>query len=900
MWTGPRLLLLLLGLAATTVIGFQPAARHYDVKFGLQQQRQQWTAGVQAHRTSLFSVSGTDEDEETPSFPKRFRSIIKNTVKKVVPRSFQKSLPRIRFGVSSLALATAVLTGSVFRIQPARASAPVMALPKAEGRDPVTEAMGVHDRKMAAQAQRELTEMAVTARQIEAEQGESARVRFEKEFKEAQVQKAAAKIAGLQQLKRELLDQGLCPFTDMEGQRQVVAYEKGVDLAKVQGTPFYLEKEWETKSPARSMKVKKAANRQVIACMVQDMKNRGIDPLDYFEKHQDQTEAILDMSAEQAARLVQQYQANLEEYGQITVPKEGELSAKEKLAQLQKNDPRIAKEEAKRLKAEAKAKAAEQKHAAKAEKARLQAEAKAAKLSAKQEANRMKEQAKQAAVAAASAGIAGAAGAVQETAEGISDNLSLSSPQDTASMEQQQQSLADSNGEFCSIDPVAAAASSSTASAAASTRQTTTSSTAVIPKAVVAFAVAGGGGYAVKVYREKAAADEEQRQKQLRLLMNGVQSSSPTPAPALEEMETTTFSAKPVKQSTSVKKSISSPVPSPSDSTATTTPTTTKKKGLGIKNVFGKKKSERETDLMALVSSKANAPEFATTLAKILTFGAPGRFPSVLALPGGMPLNAFELESAKQILVDAQEQAGLTVNKSAEVFANVVNCMLIDIVDLASTSLKEKDDMVTIDAINIVVDFMNHAATLYSSIAEGVTINPVTYGGDLSKSKLEQMYSTYASSAMLNMANVSEDFDARVSMLQDVFQINAKKAEGLAAKAMQKRMMEMLKDGKGMEGMEEMMKSMGGLDGLAGLGTGADGDGGEGPSPEELMQMLTSLKELKDSGSIPPEEFDTVKKQFHEAFGSSIDDVVKEADANNEELSSTDQELLKLMKSIMD
>jgi hypothetical protein len=100
----------------------------------------------------------------------------------------------------------------------------------------------------------------------------------------------------------------------LEGQRQVVALEKGVDLGKIQGTPFHLEKEWEAKRPERSMMVKKAANRRVVACMVQDMINRGIDPLEYFEKHQDQTEAILNMKSEQAERLVQQYEANLELY----------------------------------------------------------------------------------------------------------------------------------------------------------------------------------------------------------------------------------------------------------------------------------------------------------------------------------------------------------------------------------------------------------------------------------------------------------------------------------------------------------------------------------------------------------------------------------------------------------
>merc|ERR1712176_264985 len=99
--------------------------------------------------------------------------------------------------------------------------------------------------------------------------------------------------------------------------------------------------------------------------------------------------------------------------------------------------------------------------------------------------------------------------------------------------------------------------------------------------------------------------------------------------------------------------------------------------------------------------------------------------------------------------------------------------------------------------------------------------------------------------------------------------------------------------GKGMGGMEGMEGMMGGMPGLEGM-LGADG---EGPSPEELKQMLLSLKEMKDSGAIPPEELETVKQQFKEAFGSTVDDVIKEGEDGG--ISSEDRELLDLMKSIL-
>merc|ERR1711937_782933 len=111
-------------------------------------------------------------------------------------------------------------------------------------------------------------------------------------------------------------------------------------------------------------------------------------------------------------------------------------------------------------------------------------------------------------------------------------------------------------------------------------------------------------------------------------------------------------------------------------------------------------------------------------------------------------------------------------------------------------------------------------------------------------------------------------------------------------KAMQKNMMEMMKSGKIPEGMEGMMEGMEGL--LPGM------DGGEEPDPEQLKEMLRALKEMKDSGSLPESELAEVRKQFKDAFGSGIDEIMKGADAAGEELGDLDKELLDLMKDILD
>lgn len=160
------------------------------------------------------------------------------------------------------------------------------------------------------------------------------------------------------------------------------------------------------------------------------------------------------------------------------------------------------------------------------------------------------------------------------------------------------------------------------------------------------------------------------------------------------------------------------PAEEPKASTKPPSPTPPKPRRLGI---FSKRNANaRETDLNALVSPSAQAPEFATLLAQILTFGAPGRFPSILSWGAPMPFTTFDLEEAKSLLTTSRQDVDLTDEQSAEIFASVVNCMIIDIVDLASIALKskDKDEKVAVDAINVVMDFMDHAASLFDAVAE--------------------------------------------------------------------------------------------------------------------------------------------------------------------------------------
>ena len=803
--------------------------------------------------TAVLAANNSDGSENQRNGPQKRKAKIVSKVKKSL--AFLAPIAIVGSSVGAL------VAGNP---QMAHAGAPVMAMPKAKTQDPVQVAFDLQEKKMMMEAQKELSAFQAEARAIEKESGPAARDQFEKEYKASQNKKAEESNEALAQIKRDLLDEGIDPALDIEGRRQVILHQRGVDLGEISGTKFNVERRYEEQGSKESFAVQKKDHRLMIKAMVQDLKNRDMDPLKYFEIHQDKTERILSLPADKAAALAVKYNENLELYGQIAVPKEGETSAKELMAAKGNS-----KDVQKRLKAEAKAKAVSEKAAAKAaakaEKERVKEEKAATKAAAKNE----KEAAKVAAIAAAAA--ASAASAAASSAAAVVDAAPTIGSSEGSAVATIEDSVSDEN----------AVATTATTS---DVEEKSSGGIKIVPAAAVVVSV-GGGAYAFKMVRDRAEAAEEERQRQFRMLMGGDANSDVEPSATGGEAVSDVMSD--FDNEAEFDDFEESPEP-----VAEKAPK--KKKRRGLKSVFGKKSNGRETNIDNLVAPDANAAEFSKTLAKILTFGAPGRFPDVTSLPGAMPLDSFDLDSASSILTEAQSVAGITKEESAEIFANVVNCMLIDIVDLASTSLKEKDQKVTSDAIGIVITFMDLAASLYTSIAEGVDIVPVTYGGDTSKGKLEQMYSTYAVSGMTDMSSMDEKFDDRVSLLQDVFQINPKKAEGLMMKAMQKNMMEMMKSGEMPDGMEDMMSGMGDMGGMPGMGDG------EEPDPEQLKEMLRALKDLKDSGSLPESELAEVRNQFKASFGSSIDEIMNGADEAGDELGAQDKELLDLMKDILE
>jgi hypothetical protein len=567
-----------------------------------------------------------------------------------------------------------------FRPKAAFASAPVMVPVRQEMADPETEAMFDNSKRIEKKNAQEMQEFQQKAREIGTKKGEAARRAYEKEWEAARQARATEKAKGLQSLKRELLDQGLDPFTDPEANRQLIKYQKGIDLGEVPGTSYYMEQDFQKSQPKRSMLYQKAPNRYIIKCMVQDMKRKGKDPLVYFEQNQDNTAELFNMNYKKASLLAQQYKEKMEKWGQLTEPKEGET-----VVDFQEEEALKEKGKTETDAAAVKAAAKEAKQKQKEEARRLRAEAKQNQAELKAQAKKEKAEAKKAAAAAADAAAADAVAAADAAAaDAAATGVDAVTAETTEPVTEQAPEVAETSVKTRSDKK----------------------SFPFVPAAGAVVAI-GGGGIAFKVYQEKTERDEEDRQRQYKLIM-GLSDDKD------DDDDDEEVDVDDIPSPTIEKKAVED-----LDDNDFMEPLTPKKK-LGFKTMFGKKNaSGRETDLNVLVSEGATAQEFAVLLSKLLTFGAPGRFPRVVALPGSMPLAEFDLEAAKEML---EEAAGDISNaEAAEIFADVVNCMLIDIVDLASSTLKE-DDKVTVDAINVVVDFMNHAASLYDSVAEVCTI----------------------------------------------------------------------------------------------------------------------------------------------------------------------------------
>ena len=151
---------------------------------------------------------------------------------------------------------------------------------------------------------------------IEREQGLKARKAYEKAYLDEKIQKAKVRSLERQKLLYALVDQGICPYVDVEGERQMYLFDYDIDLNKVASSA-------QQKEMMKLRRDKKWATRRekehfIIKCIVEDLKLRGEDPLKYLEANKAKTRDILNLKDKQLDVLFNRYTYLMETQGSLS------------------------------------------------------------------------------------------------------------------------------------------------------------------------------------------------------------------------------------------------------------------------------------------------------------------------------------------------------------------------------------------------------------------------------------------------------------------------------------------------------------------------------------------------------------------------------------------------------
>jgi hypothetical protein len=263
---------------------------------------------------------------------------------------------------------------------------------------------------------------------IEDSEGKKARDAYEKQYQAERQASEAKKAIDLENIKRDLLDEGKDPNTDLDAEKEVFQFEHDIDLAKIPGTPQNEQMIKNFRSRGKNAPTH-ASQRYIVKCQVEDLKARGVDPLAHFSQPEviDKTRAIYKMDDKMAAKVAKRYEALMEQYGgRLSPAQEGEAPfvrsspADEHMVQSSVS----AKEKRVAEKAAAKAKRAAEKEAAKKEReAQKQARAEA---KAKAKADRVVSKGKQSSNTKQSKDSATLPSFSDETSSRIADDATLS------------------------------------------------------------------------------------------------------------------------------------------------------------------------------------------------------------------------------------------------------------------------------------------------------------------------------------------------------------------------------------------------------------------------------------------------------------------------------------------
>ncbi|KAL3801469.1 hypothetical protein HJC23_000907 [Cyclotella cryptica] len=302
-------------------------------------------------------------------------------VRKKSLKSFlrRKSKP-VTFAIATAASFVSCLPGqpsrqSLFRPAAAQASAPIV-LRAAKPKDdpPMVQAMKKAEQLKKQRSMEEFDRFMQKCNDIEDSQGKKARDDYERQYQAERQANEAKKAIDLENLKRDLLDEGKDPNTDLDAEREVFQFEHDIDLAKVPGTPQNEQMIRNFRSRGKNTPTFES-QRYIVKCQVEDLKARGVDPLAHFSQPEvmDKTRAIYKMDNKVAAKVAKQYEALMDQYGgRLTPAQEGEVPF---VRSSVGDEPIVQSSETAREKRAAEKAAAKEKRAAEKEAAKKEREA---------------------------------------------------------------------------------------------------------------------------------------------------------------------------------------------------------------------------------------------------------------------------------------------------------------------------------------------------------------------------------------------------------------------------------------------------------------------------------------------------------------------------------------------
>jgi len=236
----------------------------------------------------------------------------------------------------------------------------------------------------------------------------------------------------------------------------------------------------------------------------------------------------------------------------------------------------------------------------------------------------------------------------------------------------------------------------------------------------------------------------------------------------------------------------------------------------------------RETDVGRLLAEDSKSSRFCSAVLEVLSVA---------------PADA-DVDHQRALVAKEAKEAGLTGREAAELFANVVNCMIIEKIDAASVALSS--NATAADALNGVLDFMGYSSSVFEPLLSSgkVIIRPITYEGTMERSELEDMYASFVVS--------SDAADEVGDLLRSLFDITEERAEVLWKNRT----------------MEHLVGAMRGDEEVAVAESAEDDDAiGMGELISELQSSLQEFEESVAGKSEDDEEAIKEVKQVSDAVG---------------------------------